>query len=177
MCRIARRRPEQLPRLHGWSGRVMSRRESSDASFRMFATTRSVRFLESEYAVPRAALPEVLTRSASWRGGSPSVRRSRSRSASRRPTTSGCPRASSGENAYVAIHQYVGMAHEEYFAEFARICAEVAGRPHWGKMHPLGFAEVALLYPRFERAAALRTELDPSGVLLNEHLRTLFVAP
>ena len=55
MCRIARRRPEQLPRLHRLVGRVMSRRESSDASFRMFATTRSVRFLESEYAIPRAA--------------------------------------------------------------------------------------------------------------------------
>lgn len=176
MCRIARRRPGQLPHLHAMVGRVMSRREFSDASFRVFATTRSVRFLESEYAVPREALPEVL-------GAVGDLAR-------RLPVGPAFPVEvrfaaaddvwlSTGyerENAYVAIHQYVGMPHEEYFAEFARICAGVAGRPHWGKMHPLGASDLEGLYPRFAEVAALRRELDGDGVFLNPHLREVFGA-
>lgn len=174
MCRIARRSPAQLPRLHRLVGRVMSRRESSDSSFRMFATTRNVRFLESEYAVPRAALPEVL-------GAVGDLAR-------RLPVGPAFPVEvrfaaaddvwlSTGygrENAYVAVHQYVGMPFEEYFAEFARIVAGVAGRPHWGKMHPLGAADLEGLYPRFAQAAALRREVDPQGLFLNGHLREVF---
>jgi L-gulonolactone oxidase len=174
MCRIARRRPAQLPRLHRVVGRVMSRRESSDASFRMFATTRSVRFLESEYAIPRAALPEVLAAVGALARrlpvGPAFPVEVRFAAADDVWLSTGYDR----EIAYVAIHEYVGMPHEEYFAEFARICATVAGRPHWGKMHPLGAADLEGLYPQFARAATLRQELDPAGVLLNPHLREVF---
>jgi FAD/FMN-containing dehydrogenase len=77
------------------------------------------------------------------------------------------------ENAYVAIHQSVGMPPEEYFADFAEICAAVGGRPHWGKMHPLGAQEFEALYPRFPQVAALRREVDPEGLFLNDHLRSV----
>ena len=174
MCRIARRRPEQLPRLHALVGRVMSRRESSDASFRMFATTRNVRFLESEYAIPRAALPAVLSAVGDLARrlpvGPAFPIEVRFAAADDVWLSTGYER----DNAYVAIHQFVGMAHEEYFAEFARICAQVAGRPHWGKMHSLGAAELEALHPRFAEAAALRRDLDPRGLFLNDHLRAVF---
>ena len=174
MCRIGRRWPDQLPRLHDLVGQVMSPRESSDASFRMFATTRSVRFLESEYAIPRDALPGVLAAVGELAGRLPvgpafpvEVRFAASDDVW---LSTGYDR----ENAYVAVHQYVGMPHEQYFAEFARICAAVGGRPHWGKMHPLGAAELSGLYPRFTDAAAIRRDLDPSGLFLNDHLRAVF---
>jgi FAD/FMN-containing dehydrogenase len=41
-------------------------------------------------------------------------------------------------------------------------------------MHPLGAADLAELYPRFAQAAALRREVDPDGLFLNEHLREVF---
>ena len=50
----------------------------------------------------------------------------------------------------------------------------VGGRPHWGKVHSLGYAELSLLYPKFDEFIALRAELAPEGRLLNDHLRTLF---
>ncbi|HEX6886490.1 MAG TPA: D-arabinono-1,4-lactone oxidase [Candidatus Nanopelagicales bacterium] len=78
------------------------------------------------------------------------------------------------ENAYVAVHQYVGMPYEQYFEEFAAICAEVGGRPHWGKVHPLGAAELDRRYPRFADAARVRREVDPRVLFLNEHLREVF---
>ena len=78
------------------------------------------------------------------------------------------------DNAYVAVHQYAPMPHEELMAGFAAICAEVGGRPHWGKLHDLGATELSALYPRFDRVASLRRELDPDGLLLNAHLRHVF---
>ncbi|MGB7981673.1 MAG: D-arabinono-1,4-lactone oxidase [Candidatus Nanopelagicales bacterium] len=174
MCRFGRRWPGSLPRLHSLIGSVISERESSDASFRMFATTRNVRFLESEYAIPRHALPAVLEAVGALAQGLPvgpafpvEVRFA---AADDIWLSTGFER----ENAYVAVHQYVGMAHERYFAEFAEICAGVGGRPHWGKMHPLGAAQLAGLYPRFADAAVLRRQVDPDGLFLNEHLRAVF---
>ncbi len=174
MCRIGRRWPASLPRLHWLIGSAISRRESSDASFSMFATTRNVRFLESEYAIPRDALPEVLDAVGALARALPvgpafpvEVRFA---AADDLWLSTGFER----ENAYVAIHQYVGMPYEQYFTEFAEICARVAGRPHWGKMHPLGAAQFGGLYPRFADAARVRSQVDPAGVFLNEHLRAVF---
>lgn len=174
MCRVARRRPALLPRLHATVGRMISERQFSDASFRVFASTRSVRFVESEYAVPRDALPDVLAELAALAGrlpvGPAFPVEVRFAAADDVWLSTGYER----ENAYVAVHQFVGMPFEEYFADFARICAGVAGRPHWGKLHPLGASDLEALYPRFAAAAALRRELDPEGMFLNPHLRGVF---
>ena len=174
MCRMAKRWPGQLPRLHRLAGRLISTREFSDASYRVYATTRSVRFVESEYAIPRVDLPGVLDELRLL------VRRLPVGPAfpvEVRFAASDDIWLSTGferENAYVAIHQYAGMPYEEYFEEFARICGGVGGRPHWGKMHPLGAADFERLYPRFGAVAALRRELDPDGLFRNDHLRALF---
>ncbi len=174
MCRVSRRWPTQVPRLHELAGRLISRREFSDASFRVFASTRTVPFVESEYAIPREALPLVLDELAVLTRALPvgpafpvEVRFA---AADDVWLSTGFER----ENAYVAVHQFAGMPYEQYFAEFAALCAAVDGRPHWGKMHPLGAAELSELYPRFAQAAALRREVDPQGLFLNEHLRHLF---
>ncbi len=177
LCEVARRAPGQLPRLHGLAGRLISRRELRDRSFRVFASTRSVRFVESEFAIPAAALPDVLDAVATLARDLPVGPAFPVEVRFAEADEVWLSTAFERRNAYVAIHQYRGMPYEAYFEGFARICAAVAGRPHWGKVHPLAFADLASLYPRFERAAALRAELDPSGVLLNEHLRRLFLAP
>ncbi|MDG0997668.1 MAG: D-arabinono-1,4-lactone oxidase, partial [Gammaproteobacteria bacterium] len=48
--------------------------------------------------------------------------------------------------------------------------------PHWGKIHSLKHKELVKLYPRYRDFMELRKSLDPSGRLLNAHLRTLFNA-
>jgi L-gulono-1,4-lactone dehydrogenase len=54
------------------------------------------------------------------------------------------------------------------------ICEDILGaaegRPHWGKMHRLGAAELAERYPRYADFAALRAALDPDGVFANPYL-------
>ncbi len=52
--------PGIVPRVNGVSARALGAREYVDDSWRVFCSTREVRFVESEYAVPRASVGEVL---------------------------------------------------------------------------------------------------------------------
>ncbi|MES0874821.1 D-arabinono-1,4-lactone oxidase [Sinimarinibacterium thermocellulolyticum] len=74
----------------------------------------------------------------------------------------------------IAIHRYHLEDPLPYFADIEPIFQSYDGRPHWGKMHTLDAARLASLYPRWADFLALRAELDPEGRMLNPYLRTLF---
>ena len=54
------------------------------------------------------------------------------------------------------------------------VLREAGGRPHWGKLHSLGAAELAALYPQFAEANAVRRSLDPQGRMMNLFLKKIF---
>lgn len=128
--RLAAARPTLTPRINQISARALSAREYVDRSYRVFCTRRSVRFVESEYAVPRAALVPVLTEMRRWidRSGAtlPFPVEVRFAAADDIWLSTGYDRG----NAYIAIHQYHRLDHRPYFAAFEAIVAEHAGRPH-----------------------------------------------
>lgn len=74
----------------------------------------------------------------------------------------------------IAVHAAAGEAHDYIVAEAAPICRAVGGRPHWGKLHTLGSADLAAAYPRWNDFARVRREFDPKGRMLNPHLRHIF---
>jgi L-gulonolactone oxidase len=74
------------------------------------------------------------------------------------------------DTAYIAIHQYVGLPYQEYFAAFESIVASVNGRPHWGKLHTLESERLAVLYPRFADFRRLRDRVDPDRRFANPYL-------
>lgn len=80
------------------------------------------------------------------------------------------------DTASISVHQYVGMPHEAYFRGAEAIFLNHGGRPHWGKMHYLGAAELSRRYPRWDDFAALRRRMDPKGVFLNPLLRHMLGA-
>ena len=94
-CRFATRVPRATKPLMHVAARAQTARTYTDASYKVFATPREVRFRESEWAVPRAALKDVLL--AVKAGSTATTRRSRTRSsaASRHRTTCGCRRPTS----------------------------------------------------------------------------------
>jgi FAD/FMN-containing dehydrogenase len=47
------------------------------------------------------------------------------------------------------------------------------GRPHWGKVHTLGYEQLKYLYPRYDDFITLQASLDPEGRMLNDHLKYL----
>jgi len=169
LCRAGRAAPRLVRPLNRLSAAALSRRTYSDRSHRVFTTPRRVRFLESEYAVPAAAAPAVL---AELRREVPKLAdpvmfpvEVRVAAADDIWLSTAYGRAS----AYIAIHQYTGLPHEDYFALFESIVAQVAGRPHWGKMHTLDAERLRELYPRFGDFVGIRDELDPDGRFANPY--------
>ena len=63
-------------------------------------------------------------------------------------------------------------------AEFAlfgkaleRIAGKYGGRPHWGKMNWAKASDLRPQYPKFDDFKAMRKDLDPNGIFVNNYLR------
>ena len=70
-----------------------------------------------------------------------------------------------------------GTPGTDYWAYLRSVDALLAGfdaRVHWGKLHFMTPERLHELYPRADDFVALRRELDPQGMFLNDHLRPLF---
>jgi L-gulonolactone oxidase len=165
--RVTTARPQLVPRLNAVAARALSTRRYTDRSYRVFASSRRVVFREMEYALPRDAVPEVLDGIEKWLAASgeqvafPVEVRFADADDVWLSTAYGRPVA------YVAVHQYWRRDHERYFAAVEGLCRAAGGRPHWGKLHSLGAAELAPLYPRFADAVVVRDRLDPGRTFAN----------
>jgi FAD-linked oxidoreductase len=169
--RLATRRPGLVPRINQFASKALSAREYVDASYKVFCSERDVVFRESEYAVPRENVADVVRELRAWIG----------RSGERIPFPIEVRVAAADdiwlstaygrETAYVAIHQYHRLAHQRYFEAFEQIVSAVGGRPHWGKLHTLGVAELRTRYPRYDAFLAVRDRLDPHRTFANLYTR------
>ena len=170
LCRIGRARPRLIPALNRFSSAALSSRSYTDLSHRVFVTPRRVRFAESEYSVPRESLGHVI---AELRRAVPRVPDPVMFPVEVRVAAADDVWLSTGygrESAYVAIHQYAGLPYRAYFDRFESIVAEVAGRPHWGKLHSLDAERLRPLYPRFDEFRRVRAEVDPEARFGNAYL-------
>ncbi len=170
LCRLGRARPRLIPALNRFSSSALSARTYTERSDRVFVTPRRVRFTESEYAVPRESLGHVISelRRAVPRLPDPVMFPVEVRVAAADDIW--LSTAYGRESAYVAIHQYAGLPYQDWFDRFESIVAEVAGRPHWGKMHSLDAARLDALYPRFGDFRRVRAEADPERRFGNAYL-------
>jgi L-gulonolactone oxidase len=162
MCHLGRWRNDLIPKV---AKRLPSKgpTEYVDASYKVFASPRLVRFVEMEYAIPREALPEALNRVRDWVSGL-GMQISfpvevRFVAGDDIPLST----ASGRSTAYVAVHMVRGSPFERYFRGVETIMDDYDGRPHWGKLHFQTADTLATRYPRWDEAQAVRTRLDPMG--------------
>jgi FAD-linked oxidoreductase len=171
-----KRVPSSARTVARFSSRMMSEGQYADASHRVFPSPRDVRFNEMEYAVPvergvdclreirafiesnniRVHFPleyRVVAADDIWL--SPFYQR---------------------DSAVISVHMYAGMPFDEYFAGCEAIFRNHRGRPHWGKMHSLTAHELRDMYPQWDRFHAVRHQLDPQGLFMNDHLNRIFGA-
>jgi FAD/FMN-containing dehydrogenase len=161
--------PRLVKPLNKLTSNVLSPRSYSDISHRVFVTSRSVHFVESEYAIPRESLGTVL---AELRARVPALRDAVMLPVEIRVAAADdiwLSTAYQRDTAYIAIHQYVGMPFRAYFDLFESIAGAVGGRPHWGKMHTLDAATLRERYPRFDDFTDLVAKLDPDGRFANPY--------
>ncbi|MGN6379655.1 MAG: D-arabinono-1,4-lactone oxidase [Gaiellales bacterium] len=74
----------------------------------------------------------------------------------------------------ISVSGMPGTDYEPYLREVDALLGEFDARVHWGKLHYLTPDQLHRRYPRAADFIAVRRELDPDGVFLNEHLRELF---
>jgi FAD-linked oxidoreductase len=141
-----------------------------------FPSARNVRFNEMEYAVPLESGPDCLREIADlWR-----VKKFRV----------GFPieyRVVKGDDIWlspfyqrdsvtISVHQYAKQSYGKFFNACEAIFRSYGGRPHWGKLHTARADEFATLYPKWSDFLRVRSELDPKGRFLNDHLKAIFGA-
>jgi L-gulono-1,4-lactone dehydrogenase len=170
VCAAGHRFPALVRPANRAATRALGARTYTDASYKVFTSPRRVRFKEQEYAVPREALPEVLTGlrklidSRDWNISFPIEVRVTP------PDDIWLSTAYGRASAYIALHVWYQSPHREYFAETEALLVAAGGRPHWGKMHTRDAAELAACYPKFGSFLALRDELDPDRRFANRYL-------
>jgi FAD-linked oxidoreductase len=177
LCRLGRARPRLIPALNRFSCAAASSRSYADVSHRVFVTSRRVRFVESEYAVPRESLGYVLAelRREVPRLADPVMFPVEVRVAAADDIW--LSTAYGRDTAYVAIHQYTGLPYRAYFDLFESIAASVAGRPHWGKLHSLDTGRLRALYPRYDEFRQVRADVDPDARFGNAYLTQVLGHP
>lgn len=168
--RICASRPSWVPRINAVTSRVMSSREFTLPSYRVFASRREVRFREMEYAVPRERIVHVLgsLKSMTDRGGHRVSFPVEVRFAA--ADDMWLSTATGRDSAYVAVHQYHRMDHRRYFDEFEAIARDAGGRPHWGKLHGRARDDLRPYYPHFDDVLAVRDRVDPERRFGNDYL-------
>ncbi|MBV2357422.1 FAD-binding protein [Streptomyces sp. J2-1] len=168
---VGRAAPAAVPALAHVSSRALSARTYTDIPYKVFTSPRRVRFVEMEYAVPRAALADTVRelKAVVDRSGLRVSFPVEVRTAPADDIT--LSTASGRDSAYVAVHMYRGTPYQAYFTAAERVFTAHGGRPHWGKVHTRDAAYLADAYPRFAEFTALRDRLDPERLFQNDYLR------
>jgi L-gulono-1,4-lactone dehydrogenase len=173
LCMGSNHVPGVIPRMNRVTSRLLTERRYSDVAHRVFTSSRTVVFKEMEYAVPREAGVAALREArraideSPWRISFPVE--VRVAPADDVPLSTAYQR----DTVYLAFHTHRDADHATYFSAMERIMLDHGGRPHWGKLHSLGAAELADAHPRFGDFLALRDRLDPDRIFANDHLRRL----
>jgi FAD-linked oxidoreductase len=170
LLRLGTRFPSRIPGITRFVTRAVSDRDFTDLAPNVFASARDVRFREGEYAVPRAAVVDVLQELRRWVDTHDEAVSFPFEVRFVRADDIWLSPAFERDVAYIAFHQYHRMPHERWFTVCEDVLGAAGGRPHWGKMHRLGAASLRERYPRFDDFVALRDELDPAGVFANPYL-------
>ncbi|MGJ5752815.1 FAD-linked oxidoreductase [Streptomyces puniciscabiei] len=168
---VGRAAPATVPAIARISSKALSARSYTDIPYKVFTSPRRVRFVEMEYAVPRAALVETLRELKAMvdRSG---LRVSFPVEVRTAPADDIALSTASGrDSAYVAVHMFRGTPYQAYFTAAERILTAHEGRPHWGKVHTRDAEYFARVYPRFGEFTALRDRLDPERLFQNDYLR------
>lgn len=154
--------------------KFVSHNQKVDWSHRAFPTERTVRFMEMEYNLPIEKFESVFEelkvtiKKHNFQTLFPiEIRFVKGDDLWLSP-------AYQRDSVYFAIHTYITEDYRPYFNEMQSIFKRHGGRPHWGKWHSLTHDDLAAVYPKWQDFHQIRSELDPKGLWLNPHLRSMF---
>ncbi|KAF9909777.1 hypothetical protein EC991_008100 [Linnemannia zychae] len=85
------------------------------------------------------------------------------------------------DSCYIGIIMYrpygKAVPYKRFWAGYEKIMASFNGRPHWAKAHSVSPEDLEKSYPKMKEFSAIRQQLDPEGMFLNDYLRRHLVVP
>ena len=169
ITKIGGRFPGAAPRIAKLVDSGVQGRDLVDASHRVFASPRWVRFYEMEYGIPRETLPEALRRVRDFvKSGTEPIFfpiEVRVSAADDIPLST----AHGRDSAWIAAHVHKGGSYETYFQGIEKIMDDYDGRPHWGKLHFQNHTTLAPRYEAWDDFQTVRAEIDPAGRFSNPY--------
>jgi FAD-linked oxidoreductase len=164
-----------LPRWADEISRLQARLGSTgdrvDRPYRLLATPRLVKLVETEYSVPAEAGPDCLREIKAWIDASEVPISFPIQYRYVAPEDSYLSPYYGRATAMIDLQQFKGMPHREYFAAGEEIFGRYDGRPHWGKLHSRTADELRPLYPEWDRFQEVRRRWDRDGVFMTDYLR------
>lgn len=172
LCRAGNRVRSLSPRLNRFTARTFSESERVGPARDIYPTTRAVRFNETEYGVPREDAADVIRDLK----GAVESHDTMFPVEFRDVAGDGIPLspAHGRESTFIAVHAYHRRDWKPLIEDAEAVFDRYDGRPHWGKHHTKTAEEFAQLYPEWDAFQDVRREMDPDGLFLNDHLRSVF---
>ena len=168
VCAVGRMRPKWIPRL-AKALPSSGGREYVDTSYKVFASTRLVKFYEMEYSIPRSHVVDALNEVRSMVDSNGHLLNFPVEVRFTKADDMALSTSYGRDSAYIAVHVYKGMDYQPYFRDVEAIMRTHEGRPHWGKLHFRTAPDLAPAYPLFDEFLQLRKRLDPDRVFANEY--------
>jgi len=168
VCAVGRMRPKWIPRL-AKALPSSGGREYVEASYKVFASARLVKFYEMEYSIPRSHVVDALNEVRSMVDSNGHLLNFPVEVRFTKADDMALSTSYGRDSAYIAVHVYKGMDYQPYFRDVEAIMRTHEGRPHWGKLHFRTAPDLAPAYPLFDEFLQLRKRLDPNRVFANEY--------
>jgi FAD-linked oxidoreductase len=174
VCEVTKMLPALSPTVSRMCGKLMPDSDHADWSWRVYPSSREVRFTEMEYSVPLTAGPECFRAIANM------IMKKNIHvffPLEYRVAASDAAWLSPFHNrtsAIISLHVYKRVDEERYFREAEAIFRDFEGRPHWGKIHTPAPEMAAQSFKRWDDFSQLRRKFDPEGMFLNDLLGAWF---
>ena len=156
------------------SSKVISETKQTSISYEIFPSPRSVKFVETEYAIPlqhfTACMEEVhaMFKRRQFDVHFPIECRTTAAEDGYLSPTQGV------ESAFIAFHMYKGMDETAYFEWVHQLMKKYEGRPHWGKINQYDQTNIEMFYPNAKKFNEIRKQHDPFNVFLTAYFKKIF---
>lgn len=171
---VCKRKPSVSLAVSRLASNIVGEEVRTGVSYEIYPSPRSVKFTETEYAIPvesfEACMEEVHTMFL------------------RNPFDVHFPiecRTTAGEqgylsptqgkeSAFIAFHMYKGMDDTKYFAWVHDMMMKYSGRPHWGKINTYHKENINVFYPHVDKFNEQRKQFDPHNIFLTTYFKKIF---
>jgi len=174
LSEFSRNFPKSSQQISKISGSSVPNSKMLGPSHELFSTVRNVKFNEMEYSIPSECMSDATSE----------IQEEIMRKKFNVHFPIECrfvkaddfliSPATLRDSAYIAVHMYKGMPHQEYFNRIEEILQSYNGRPHWGKMHTMTIETFHQKYPFLKDFLELRNIVDRNNVFVNAYLSNLF---